>query len=101
MAHNPDLNDAELLMLAKDIEAGVVFTAGAVPLDDQEMLPQIFSDMTQEDSEKEDMGLIYQYADKATEGVRVNDYPIFEESLWLNREQVVRTMTLLFSNARA
>jgi len=100
MAHNPDLNDMELLTLARDIEDGVVFTAGAVPLVDQEMLPQIFSDMTQKDTDKEQVGLIYQYADKAVDGVKVNDYPIFEDSLWLSREQVVRTMTLLFSNAR-
>ena len=100
MARNPDLTDAQLLTLAQDIEEGLVFTAGAVPLDDQEMLPQIFADMTQEDTEKKEVGLIYQYEDKAIQGVRLNDYPIFEESLWLNREQVVRTMTLLFSNAR-
>jgi hypothetical protein len=100
MAHNPDLTDAQLLTLAQDIEEGLVFTAGAVPLDDQEMLPQIFADMTQEDTEKKEVGLIYQYEDKAIQGVRLNDYPIFEDSLWLNREQVVRTMTLLFSNAR-
>ena len=100
MAHNPDLTDAELLILAQDIEEGLVFTAGAVPLDDQEMLPQIFADMTQEDTEKKEVALIYQYEDKAIQGVRLNDYPIFEDSLWLNREQVVRTMTLLFSNAR-
>ena len=65
MAHNPDLTDAQLLTLAQDIEEGFVFTAGAVPLDDQEMLPQIFADMTQEDTEKKEVGLIYQYEDKA------------------------------------
>jgi|TARA_R110000751_G_scaffold100335_3_gene194277 hypothetical protein len=92
MAQLLSMTDEELIALARDIEAGQVFTMGEVPLSDQEFLPNIFSDVRSFEE-----GLLYQYRDKAIEGVNLNGYPIFEESHVLSSEQVVRTFILLFS----
>ena len=62
--------DEELLQLAQDIEADVENFEG---------------------------GLIYQYYDKALEGIYLTDYPIFSHSCQLTSEEVIRTFTLLYS----
>ncbi|MHA1169586.1 MAG: hypothetical protein ACTSRU_17300 [Candidatus Hodarchaeales archaeon] len=86
------MTDEELIALARDIEAGQVFTMGEVSLSDRAFLPDIFSDIGSFEG-----GLLYQYRDKAIEGVNLNGYPIFEESCVLSSEQVVQTFILLFS----
>jgi len=100
MSQMLELNDGELIQLAKDIEEGLVFTTGTVPLKNQELLSHIFSDVTATSLKNNDIGLIYQYRDKAVAGVRIKGYPIFKESLLLSKEQVIKTFVLLFSNVR-
>ena len=100
MSEMPHLNNQELLQLSKDIESGLVFTTGTVPLENQELLSQIFSDINLPYLEDKDVGLIYQYRREAVEGVKIKDYPIFKESLILSKEQVIQTFVLLSSNLR-
>lgn len=84
--------DEELIQLAHDIEGGKVFTMGHIPMKDRDLITSIFSDVNAFDG-----GLVYQYLDKAIEGITLSDYPLFNESCILSSEDVIRTFTLLFS----
>lgn len=90
------MTDADLLQLADDIEGGKVFTMGHIPMSDREMITGIFSDVDSFESG----GLIYQYLDKATEGITLNDYPIFADSQILSSKDIIRTFTLLFTGGK-
>ncbi len=90
------MSDDQLLRLAEDIEAGQVFTMGHLPLSDRHLITSIFSDVTSFNGR----GLIYQYWDKAIEGVAINDYPIFAESCILSSQDIIRTFTLLYSGGK-
>jgi hypothetical protein len=90
------MSNAELLELADDIESGKVFTMGHIPMADREMITGIFSDV----DSFERGGLIYQYFDKAIEGITLNDYPIFAESQILSHKDIIRTFTLLFTRGK-
>ena len=92
MVTNYPMTDEDLLQLAHDIEDGRVFTMGHIPMKDRELITSIFSDVNAFDG-----GLIYQYRDKAMEGITISDYPLFSESCILSSEDVIRTFTLLFS----
>ena len=96
MSELVSMSDEELMQLARDIEAGKVFTMGHIPMSDRDMITSVFPDVKSFQS----AGLVYQYFDKAVKGITLNDYPIFSESCVLSSQDVIRTFTLLFTKGR-
>jgi hypothetical protein len=82
---------AELRKLAVDLRAGQVFTSAHVPADQQDALPMVFMPIALgglrqlTKKELDDVGLIYEYLDKA--GPRaINGFPSFFSMHFLNKD---------------
>lgn len=89
----------DLAQLATDIHAHKVFTSWEVPIDEKDLfacifMPLFFMKMRELDRLRAQVGLIYEYLDKALPR-GINGYPIFASFQTLSKQEAQALRVLL------